>query len=64
MTHPYEAGEGTELWEILDRCVRELEHNSDIELRTDRRYVVGYLCQRLSERFPAAEDRPGEPGGS
>lgn len=57
MAHPYEAREGTELWKILDRCVRELEQNSDIELRTDRGYVVGYLCQQLSERLPVAEGR-------
>ena len=50
MAHPYEDQEATDLWKLLDRCIQQLEENSDLKLQTDRRYVVGYLCQQLTER--------------
>lgn len=34
-------------WSAVDRALGELESNSDLELQTARRYVVGYLVQQL-----------------
>lgn len=67
MAHPYEDQEDTDLWKLLDRCIQQLEENSDLKLQTDRRYVVGYLCQQLSEgpcnhacSGEAERERPGD----
>ncbi|HZK80221.1 MAG TPA: hypothetical protein VFC46_04120 [Humisphaera sp.] len=53
MTHP--------AWAILDSALAELESNDDLELRTARRYVIGYLIQQLAESGqipPAIAFRP------
>ena len=48
MPHPYEAHVGLPIWEAIDTAVRELERNDDLEIRTRREYVIGSLCERLS----------------
>jgi hypothetical protein len=39
MTHP--------AWAVIDGALGELESNNDMELTTARRYVVGFLIQKL-----------------
>jgi hypothetical protein len=59
MTHP--------AWSIIDSALAELESNDDLELRTARRYVVGYLVQQLAESGqipPAIAFRPDERAAS
>jgi hypothetical protein len=56
MTHP--------AWPIIEGALADLESNDDLELRTARRYVVGYLIQQLAERGqipPAIAFRPDAP---
>jgi hypothetical protein len=59
MTHP--------AWKIIDSALADLESNDDLELRTARRYVIGYLIQQLAERGhipPAIAFRPDAPSSS
>jgi hypothetical protein len=48
MTHPYFRHEGSELWHVLDTALAELEHNQDIELRTKRELVLGFICDAVT----------------
>jgi hypothetical protein len=48
--HPYVEFEGSELWKILSKAVKELEKNGDFELTTNSNYVVGYLCKQLAKK--------------
>lgn len=36
-----------EIWEILDQAVKDLEQNSDIEITTNRDYVIGYIAKEI-----------------
>ncbi len=45
--HPYAEFDGTDLWKVLDEALTALVENSDIEERTARAYIVGYLANRL-----------------
>ncbi len=36
-------------WRIIERGIRDLVRNTDLEERTPRQYVVGYLCKLLRE---------------
>jgi hypothetical protein len=45
--HPYEELEGTPVWNRVDRAVKALLKNGDLELTTRREYVVGYICQNI-----------------
>ena len=47
MAHHYTAYEGTPLWSALDGALAHLEANDDLEVRAERRLVVGYLCEAL-----------------
>jgi len=47
MAHPYAAYEGTRNWKVLDHAIDELVTNSDLIERTDRAYIVGFLCKAL-----------------
>ena len=49
MDHPYEEFEGTPLWDSLAKAVCELVENDDILERTERVYIVGYLCKCVAD---------------
>jgi hypothetical protein len=40
MTHP--------AWAIIDKALANLESNSDIQLQTARRHVIGYLLKAMA----------------
>ena len=42
MTHP--------AWVVIAKALQELESNSDLELQTPSRYVIGYLLQALEKK--------------
>jgi hypothetical protein len=48
--HPYVEFEGSELWKVISKTVRELEKNGDFQLTTNSNYVVGFLCQQLQQK--------------
>jgi hypothetical protein len=45
--HPYAELEGTPLWDNVDRAIKALLKNGDVELTTRREYVVGYICHKI-----------------
>ena len=47
MSHSYQPYEGTPLWRAVDAALADLEENDDLELRAERRLVVGYICEAL-----------------
>ncbi len=47
MPHPYEKYQSMRLWTCVDKTIAKLERNGDIDLKTPREYVIGYLCQEL-----------------
>lgn len=49
MTHPYISFENTELWKKVNQIIDELTENQDIEEKTKREYIVGYICKNLME---------------
>jgi len=55
-THPYGELDGTPVWNALDRGISDLVANQDIEELTDRRYIVGYLAECLSEAGLVRDD--------
>jgi hypothetical protein len=52
--HPYVLYEGTQHWELLSGAIEDLVKNSDLIVRTDRAYIVGYLCKILAESAKCA----------
>lgn len=48
LKHPYISFEGSEQWRLIDKAIEELVENGDIEERTNRAYIVGYLCKTLA----------------
>jgi hypothetical protein len=46
---PYEEYKDTKIWNVIEFAVSNLVDNSDVEEKTDRRYIVGYLCKALAE---------------
>lgn len=47
--HPYKKFGNTKLWKLLDSAFDDLVKNQDIELKTSKNYVVGYLCKKISK---------------
>lgn len=47
LRHPYRGYEGSPTWAVLEKGIRDLVENADIEEKTPRRYIVGYLCKLL-----------------
>ncbi len=45
----YEKYMETNIWKVLDRAFSDLVENQDIEERTDRNYLIGYLIKCLEE---------------
>lgn len=46
---PYEEYKDTKIWNVIEFAVSNLVDNSDLEEKTDREYIVGYLCKTLVE---------------
>lgn len=47
--HPYQEFMNTSLWETIDKAIDDLVKNRDIQETTDRSYIVGYICKKLSK---------------
>ncbi len=58
--HPYGQFEGTRQWSVLDRALSELIKNSDLEEKTRREYIVGFLCNALSANEQDAKAYPAD----
>ena len=45
--HPYKKHEGTDLWQSLEKSLKELSDNQDINITANPIHVIGYLCQQI-----------------
>jgi hypothetical protein len=48
--HPYKGFEGTRLWKAVNKGISDLVENQDLNEKTQREYIVGYLCKVLIRR--------------
>lgn len=56
-SHPYEGLERTPMWNRVDQAVKALLKNGDLELKTHRKYVVGYICHKIGNLNRKSGDR-------
>jgi hypothetical protein len=68
--HPYREYETLKVWKVLSKGIKDLEANGDIEEKTARPYIVGYLSKLLLDSHllvetiqqaipPVAEEKVG-----
>ena len=50
--HPYVGYEDSDLWNTIQRAIRDLIENKDLVLCTKAEYVVGYICKVLAHTHP------------
>jgi hypothetical protein len=60
--HPYKKYQGQPLWPIIDRAIRALSRNGDIEEQTDRNYIVGFLCKQILKGTSTSKTRANRNG--
>jgi hypothetical protein len=53
-SHPYKKYEGDPIWRALEKAIKALVKNGDLEEKTARSHIVGYLTQSLRETGIAA----------
>jgi hypothetical protein len=47
--NPYSRYEKDEIWRVLEKGIKALVKNGDLEEKTARAHIVGYLTQALRE---------------
>ena len=47
--HPYQQMENDPLWRVLEKGVKTLVKNGDLEEKTARTHIVGFLAKQLRE---------------
>ena len=47
--HPYKRFEGTSLWRSVEKQIAALVNNGDLKELTAREYVVGSICQAITD---------------
>ena len=45
--HPYLKLESTRTWQFVSKAIDDLVKNGDIEEKTRREYIIGYICKFL-----------------
>jgi hypothetical protein len=50
LQHPYKEYEASALWQVVEQAIDSLVKNGDIEEKTHRNYIVGYICKSVSTR--------------
>lgn len=58
----YEAFRSHPAWSALEKALVALAANDDVELRTAKRYVVGYLLDSLDKKHLLLPRRPAKNG--
>jgi hypothetical protein len=49
ISHPYRRYEGTIPWLRINKALDALIQNGDLEEKTNRLYITGYICHILCE---------------
>ena len=44
---PYKELVQTELYRIISQSIDDLEENQDINITTNKEYVIGYICKMI-----------------
>jgi hypothetical protein len=60
--NPYKKYEAEPIWAIIERAIRDLSRNGDIQEETDRRYIVGFLCKQILEAKSTGKTRTNRNG--
>lgn len=55
MTSHYESYKNTQEWQLIEKAIQDLMDNQDIQLLTERDYVVGYLTKQLTDNSPTEQ---------
>ena len=50
--HPYVELKNTECWSIIEQAINDLIENNDLEEKTPKEYIVGYIVQRVIKHYP------------
>ena len=56
--HPYVEYEADPLWPLIEKALGEMVENQDLIERTDRNYIIGYLCKTISKGRRKAKSTP------
>ena len=46
--YPYSELENTKSWNVVDQAINDLILNGDLEEKTSRKYIVGYIVQCIT----------------
>jgi hypothetical protein len=55
VSHLYTQFENTPLWNLISKIIDDLVENDDIEEKTQREYIVGYIITKLIESSEGKE---------
>jgi hypothetical protein len=50
--HPYMDLKNTECWGIIEQAIGDLIENDDLEEKTSKEYIVGYIVQCVIKHYP------------
>lgn len=56
MNHPYQQQESHPAWAVLNRALDDLVRNGDLDEKTARAYITGYLVKVLSDHRLLQDD--------
>lgn len=59
--HPYKKYENLQVWRVLKQGVEDLQTNGDLEEKTARTHIIGYLCKLLDEAGLIGSSAPVAP---
>ena len=48
--HPYKNFEESALWRVVEDAINNLVENDDLEEKTGREYIVGYIVKHIKEQ--------------
>ncbi|WP_133883975.1 hypothetical protein [Panacagrimonas perspica] len=58
----YSEFEGSSTWQVVSEALAALEKNKDLQLQTERRLVVGYICKQLAANQLVAKSGVAQQG--
>jgi hypothetical protein len=48
-TRPYDKYHNLKLWKVLEKSIKDLVKNQDLQETTDRYYIIGYLIKNIDK---------------
>ena len=64
MSHPNTEFEGTPLWKTIEKEIKSLVENQDLQLTTAPEFVIGSLCKCLVKAGVAVREKMVNIGGA